>query len=585
MNAFATAEHSTVKTDPPAFSVSRLIVGLILILPALVLYFNVQLQPALRTLAASQTDSNFISEPEFIGMENFNRLFSDPRFPQALGYTAMIVAVRLLIVAIVPPLVGALVGAQHFAGRATNRLLLSFLTILIAPVPLAILLRIFISPFWGATPSPLTQPVMGMALNSPEGARTTLIAIDSIITVAIAAVIGGAAFMAVMRGRDTSSSSSRAGIGVWLVGCLLTLASAPQTFTLPYILTAGGPGNSTNTIGLNLFNTGFRNMQIGYASAQAVLMIATAVFIGLLVGVLIWGFRLRLTFTPPSSAVEASSLLSFLSTPLILLIGLPSVGLVAWGLWLASTSNGFSAAGEMVDTGKAFANTVTAPWTVIWLVQIPVTYLLGMALGFIRPINRFISNFIFLGFVVLAFIPQEAISFDWYNTLRELGWINTTQATGYASQVGLFSLIVFKLFFDGTAERYQAAIQEGQTSTDAFLNRVFLPSIAIVLLVGMVLSFFSAHAPLWPLITVASPENYGFTTEVAAAANLFPSQSQGLIGLCLTVIGLFGLIFLPIFALLQVLVVDRLAILAGPEVIFGKGKSAITPETPTYSSF
>jgi hypothetical protein len=281
-------------------------------------------------------------------------------------------------------------------------------------------------------------------------------------------------------------------------------------------------------------------------------------------------------------------LLSFLSTPLILLIGLPSFGLVAWGLWLASTNNGFSDAGEAVNLGRTFANTVTAPWIVIWLVQIPVTYLLGLSLGFICPINRFTCNAIFLGFIMLAFIPPEALSFEWFNALRELGWINTTQATGYASQIGLFSLIVFKLFFDGASERYQAALDEGQTPTDAFLNRVFLPSIAIVLVVGAVLSFFSANALLWPLITVNSPENYSFPVQIFSLSSQFSFQSQAMTGLSLIFIGLFGLIFLPIFALLQVLVVDRLAILAGPDVNVGKSKRAAAldqPSTGFSSSF
>jgi multiple sugar transport system permease protein len=52
-------------------------------------------------------------------------------------------------------------------------------------------------------------------------------------------------------------------------GLVLTLISSFQVFTQPFILTNGGPGVSTTTLVLYLYNNGFQYLKMGYASAIA----------------------------------------------------------------------------------------------------------------------------------------------------------------------------------------------------------------------------------------------------------------------------------------------------------------------------
>jgi multiple sugar transport system permease protein len=52
-------------------------------------------------------------------------------------------------------------------------------------------------------------------------------------------------------------------------GLVLTLITSFQVFTQPYILTGGGPGVSTTTLVLYLYNNGFQYFRMGYASALA----------------------------------------------------------------------------------------------------------------------------------------------------------------------------------------------------------------------------------------------------------------------------------------------------------------------------
>jgi len=67
---------------------------------------------------------------------------------------------------------------------------------------------------------------------------------------------------------------------------VLTLISAFQVFAQAYVLTGGGPGNTTTTLVLYLYEQGFRFYKLGYASAIAwvlfliILLITVFQFIG-----------------------------------------------------------------------------------------------------------------------------------------------------------------------------------------------------------------------------------------------------------------------------------------------------------------
>jgi multiple sugar transport system permease protein len=55
-------------------------------------------------------------------------------------------------------------------------------------------------------------------------------------------------------------------------GTLMTLITSFQVFTQAYILTNGGPANSSTTLVLELYNEAFRYLRLGYGSAIGVLL-------------------------------------------------------------------------------------------------------------------------------------------------------------------------------------------------------------------------------------------------------------------------------------------------------------------------
>ena len=57
-----------------------------------------------------------------------------------------------------------------------------------------------------------------------------------------------------------------------LLVSILSVAGYMQLFAEPWLITQGGPGNATETLGTYLYKQGFRAMNFGYASTVAYAM-------------------------------------------------------------------------------------------------------------------------------------------------------------------------------------------------------------------------------------------------------------------------------------------------------------------------
>ena len=55
-----------------------------------------------------------------------------------------------------------------------------------------------------------------------------------------------------------------------------------QVFEIVYTLTGGGPGRATTTLVLTIYNSAFKNYQMGYASAVSMLLLAVVLVISFL---------------------------------------------------------------------------------------------------------------------------------------------------------------------------------------------------------------------------------------------------------------------------------------------------------------
>jgi multiple sugar transport system permease protein len=245
----------------------------------------------------SFTDYSLIGAPEWIGWDNFTRMADDPRFWSALGvtFTYVFVSVPLQLIF---ALALALVLDKGVRGLSVYRSVYYLPSLLGGSVAVAILWRQVFGTN-GLINSLLTS--LGFTdlpgwVSTPDFALGTLIVLN-VWTFGAPMVIFLAGLRQIPRmyyeaAEVDGASKLRQFRHVTLpllspiifFNLVLQIIGAFQTFTQSFIVSAGtgGPADSTLFYTLYLYQRGFGNFDMGYASALAwVLLIIVAVLTGL----------------------------------------------------------------------------------------------------------------------------------------------------------------------------------------------------------------------------------------------------------------------------------------------------------------
>lgn len=97
-------ETAPARTSKPAMHpFVRALLGLLLLLPACGLYSANTLLLTLNTIRGSFQNAASFGEAEFVGMENYARLFETSGFSSAFGYTSLVIFVHVLLATLLPP--------------------------------------------------------------------------------------------------------------------------------------------------------------------------------------------------------------------------------------------------------------------------------------------------------------------------------------------------------------------------------------------------------------------------------------------------------------------------------------------------
>jgi len=259
------------------------LVGYILIAPWLIGFLIMYLIPMIISIYFSFTKYNLLSAPVFIGIDNFTRMFfHDPSFWKSLGvtfyYVFMLVPLRLIFAFIVAMLLNS---KRKFLGlyRAVYY------------IPSIVGGSVAVSIVWKQI---FGNDGVAMALLSVIGIhqKTSFIgnpstAIWTIISLGVwqfgsAMLIFLAALKQVPKSIYESSGIDGAGYftqifkitipmltPVIFFNLILQVINAFKAFTESYIITQGGPMDSTLFYVLNLYRKSFTYFDMGYSSAMA----------------------------------------------------------------------------------------------------------------------------------------------------------------------------------------------------------------------------------------------------------------------------------------------------------------------------
>ncbi|GAA2972178.1 multiple sugar transport system permease protein [Microbacterium terrae] len=272
--------------------------GLLIALPAVLLFAMFSWWPILRGLVLSFQKTNLI-DTSWVGIENFQRVLADPLLGQALANTALYAALALLIGFPIPIFFAVLIAEMRRSRQISS--VLVFLPVVIPPVVSILLWQVFYDPSsrglfntvlatvgigplpWLQSPSTAMLSIVLVATWGAFGSTTiiylaTLLSIDTQLYEA--AEIDGAGIL--RRIWHITLPQMR---GTILLLLLLQLIGTFQVFTEPFLLTGGGPNNSTVTLLMLIYRYAFIYGNFGQAAALSLML---AVGLSLFAAVYLW---------------------------------------------------------------------------------------------------------------------------------------------------------------------------------------------------------------------------------------------------------------------------------------------------------
>ncbi len=269
--------------------------------PALLVIVLLRIWPVLQGVYISFTSWDGIRDPVFTGLDNFTRMLSDPVLGTAIGNTAKILV--LAPIWIFGPLLLAAVIQDRIPGASFFKIAY-VLPVLVSPVVIGVLFVIILGPDgplntalrgtglgflatnWTVDTDLVMWIVAGMVIWSSFGLGVLL------FTAALASVdeslyeaarIDGANWM--QRFRYVTMPSVRRVTEYWSV--MVVIMAFSSAVVLGYAFSQGGPGYSSTTVDLFIYNQAFRYGAPGYATAVGITLF-------LLIGILLLVF-LRLS--------------------------------------------------------------------------------------------------------------------------------------------------------------------------------------------------------------------------------------------------------------------------------------------------
>jgi raffinose/stachyose/melibiose transport system permease protein len=268
----------------------KLAIILLFLVPPALIYIGLVLFPMLQAMYYSLFRWSGLGPAEdFIGFDNFVRMFRDGVFLKALGNNVLIVVLSAGI-QLPLALALALLIRHHMPGRRIFRVIF-FLPFVLSEVITGVLWAFIFNPQVGLLNTVLAGVIPGF---EPQGwlgdTSMVIFAVFAVITwkyfglhlilytaglqnipaeLEEAALIDGASGWQVLRY-----------ITIPLLGPTLRLSfylsvlGALQIFDLVWIMTTGGPVSASETMSTYLYKFGFQRFAIGYGSSVAVVLFA-----------------------------------------------------------------------------------------------------------------------------------------------------------------------------------------------------------------------------------------------------------------------------------------------------------------------
>jgi multiple sugar transport system permease protein len=238
--------------------------------------------PVLASLGLAFTDWKLLQGPRFVGFDNILRLFDDRLFLQTLSNSAYFVAGYVPLITVLAFFLAVLLNRPlRGIGLLRGVYFLPSITLLVS---VAMVWHWLLDPQAGL----INYSLRSLGLPAPEWLASMTWAMPTLIMIGVwqdvgyyaviylaglqgipsllyeAAEIDGASWWQKLRYITVPLSSPTTFFVI-----ITSLIAGWQAFAMPFLMTQGGPANTTNTLLLYIYQQAFTSLRMGYASVMA----------------------------------------------------------------------------------------------------------------------------------------------------------------------------------------------------------------------------------------------------------------------------------------------------------------------------
>jgi multiple sugar transport system permease protein len=266
----------------------------ILLGPVLVFFIVWNVVPLLWLLGVSfyRYKLTAAREPRYVEFENFINIWKSSEVWGLLGRTLSFMVITVGGATFLGMVLGFLFwGSGRLPGRRLALTLL-FTPMVLPPVAVGTFYRLILDPIFGIA-NFFSEKLVGQRydfLGNKDLAFASTIAVDVWMWTPFMILMTLAALASVPKAELEAAEIDQIpwlkrvwyiivpnGKFILMLGILLRTIDAFKTTDLPYLMTNGGPGNTTEFVGLSLYRTGFEAFQMGDASALAIITLLIAI--------------------------------------------------------------------------------------------------------------------------------------------------------------------------------------------------------------------------------------------------------------------------------------------------------------------
>ena len=265
----------------------------LLLLPFLIHFVVIVAYPFFYSIYLSFFEAGLGQEPVFVGVDNYDRLFADVEFREALGNTFYF-AIFAVLGESVLPLAVALIMNEKLRGRVAFRTAF-FLPVVTSWVVVSLIWALLFSQSGIVN---LTMTTLGLApqpfLSDGTQAMWVIIVLSWWKQLGYYMII----YLAGLQGvpQDLVDAASVDGATRWqtilhivipylrpVIFFVVTISmiNSMQLFTQPFIMTNGGPLNDTLSVVMLLYRKAFVDLEFGYGSAISSVLLVILIVLSL----------------------------------------------------------------------------------------------------------------------------------------------------------------------------------------------------------------------------------------------------------------------------------------------------------------